>query len=205
MDFMALLTNMAILMVLACISHQMMLGSCQRIHGRRGRGDRGHRKERSGLSRVKPVGDKFVTKDGSRCTWTATENDPLFLFVTCKTGENSFICRYMGRPSLCPQYTSNTLLYWKQITRALKKQNSLCHNEKLLVRAGVCKQAPREAHFRLVVAQKAVIPLPYIPAAPDTATKSCLPKNKKLAKEFCSDSWSSVCTFFSTMVNNYDC
>ncbi|XP_014866516.1 PREDICTED: fibroblast growth factor-binding protein 1-like [Poecilia mexicana] len=202
---MALLTNIAILMVLACISHQMMLGSCQRSHGRRGREDRGHRKERSGLSRVKPVGDKLVTKDGSRCTWTVTDNDPLFLFVTCKKGEKSFNCRYVGRPALCPQYRSNTLLYWKQITRALKKQSSLCHNEKLLVRAGMCKHAPREAHFRLVVSQKTVTPSPYIPAAPVTAAKSCLPKNKKLAKEFCSDSWSSVCTFFSTMVNNYDC
>ncbi|KAM4732416.1 fibroblast growth factor-binding protein 1 [Anableps anableps] len=202
---MALLTNIAILMVLACISHQMMLGSCQRSHGRRGRGDRGQRKERSGLSRVKPVGDKLVTKDGSRCTWTVTDNDPLILFITCRKGERSFVCRYTARPALCPQYTSNPLLYWKQITRALKKQNSLCLNETALVRAGMCKRAPREAHFRLAVAQKTVIPSPYIPPAPNRATKSCLPKNKKLAKEFCSDAWSSLCIFFSTMVNNYDC
>lgn len=204
MDFMALLTNIAILMVLSCISHQIMLGSFQRSHGRRGRGDRGHRKERSGLSHVN-VGDKLVTRDGSQCSWTTKGDDPLLLFITCRKGEKSFVCTYRARPALCSQYATKTSLYWKQITRALKKQNSLCHNETALVRAGMCKQAPRDAHFRLVVAQKTETPLSYSPPSPKTAAKSCLPKNKKVAKEICSDTWSSLCMFFSTMVNNYDC
>ncbi|MED6264451.1 hypothetical protein CHARACLAT_015086 [Characodon lateralis] len=202
---MALLTNIAILMVLACISPQMMLGSCHRSHGHRGRGDRGQRKEKSGLSRVRPVRDKLVTKDGSQCTWTATDDDPSFLFINCIKGEMSFDCTYTARPALCLQYASNTVLYWKQITRALKKQINLCHNESALVRAGMCKQAPRDAHFRLAGAKMKVTPSPYIPPPPNKAVKSCLPKNKKLSKHFCGDPWSSFCTFFSTMVNNYDC
>ncbi|XP_021176320.2 fibroblast growth factor-binding protein 1 [Fundulus heteroclitus] len=202
---MALLTNVAVLMVLACVSHQMMLGSCHRSHGRRGRGDRGQRKERSGLSHMKPVRGKLATKDGSQCSWNATGGDPLFLFVTCMKGERSFACTYTARAALCPQYASNTLVYWKQITRALKKQSNLCHNETASIRAGMCKQAPREAHFRLVVAEKKGTPSSYVPPSPNRAAKSCLPKNQELAKKLCSDSWSSLCTFFSTMVNNYDC
>lgn len=206
MDFMALLTNMAILMVLACISHQMVLGSCHRGHGRRGQGDKVQRKERSGPNRVKPVRSNLLTKDGSQCTWTTMDEDPLSLLISCIKGERSFVCTYTARPALCPQYASNTLLYWKQISRALKKQNNLCYNEATLVRAGMCKHAPRDAHFRLVVSKKEVNPSPFIISTPpNRSTKSCLPKNKKLAKELCSDSWSSLCTFFSTMVNNYDC
>ncbi|XP_031172956.1 fibroblast growth factor-binding protein 1 [Sander lucioperca] len=210
---MALLTNVTILLVLACISHQLVLSSCQRSQGRRGRGvDRGQRKDRLGLrvgrqsktDSAQPIKGKMVTKDKSQCTWVATGEDLFILGVTCKKGDRSFSCEYVARPAVCPQYHSNVKLYWKQITRALKKQNSLCQDSSELVRAGVCKRAARDAHFRLHNPQRKTDP-PSDPQPTPRAIKSCKPVNKKLAEEHCNDSWSTFCTFFFTMVQDYDC
>ncbi|XP_022616112.1 fibroblast growth factor-binding protein 1-like [Seriola dumerili] len=210
---MAFFTNITILLVLACISHQLMLGSCQKGNGRRGQGvDRGQHKERSGLKAgrqpktvsAQPIKGKLVTKDKSQCTWAATGDDLYILSVSCKKGHRSFSCEYVAKPSLCPQYTSNVKLYWKQIARALKKQRNLCQENSALIRAGMCKRAARDAHFRFHNAQRKTA-LPYPPPPAPRPAKSCQPGNKKLAEEYCDDSWSSFCTFFFTMVQDYDC
>ncbi len=210
---MALLTNVTILLVLACFSHQLVLSSCQKNQGRRGRGvDRGQHKERPGPKvgrhpksvSTQPIKGKLVTKDKSECTWAATGEDLFVLGVTCKKGDRSFSCEYIARPSTCPKYTSNVNLYWKQMARALKKQKTLCQDSNVLVRTGMCRGAARDAHFRLRNAQRKTS-LPSTPHPASTAVKSCKADNKKLAEEFCSDSWSSVCTFLFTMVKDYDC
>lgn len=211
---MALLTNVTILLVLACISHQLVLGSSQKSHGRRGRGgDRGQHKDKPGLkvgrqpksvSAAQPIKGKMVTKDKSECTWEATGDELFTLGVTCKKGDRSFSCEYVARPSVCPQYASNVKLYWRQIARALKKQKSLCQESSGLVKAGVCRRAATDAHFRLPGAQRKTA-LPSSPRPAPEAVNSCQTNNKKLAEEFCGDSWSSFCTFFFTMVKDYDC
>lgn len=212
-DFMALLTNITILLVLACVSHQMIVGVSHRGHGRRGRGDRGQHKERSGqksgrrpktASAFQTMG-KWVTKDRSECTWTAAHEDLVTLNITCKNAERSFGCEYTARPSVCPQYSSSKELFWVQILRALKKQKNLCRDDGGSLRAGVCKRAGREAHFRLRAAQKVKTTSSSIPPFAPRAVKSCQPDNRKLAEEHCSDSWSSLCTFFFTMVKDSDC
>ncbi|KAM4555245.1 fibroblast growth factor-binding protein 1 [Odontesthes bonariensis] len=210
---MALLTNITLLLVLACISHQMMLGSCQKSHGRRGRADRGAHRERSGLKvgrqpksvSAQPIKGKFVSKDKSECTWAATGEGLIILNVTCKKADRSLSCRYAARPAVCPQYASNVELFWKQISRALKKQKNLCRDSRALVKAGMCRRAAQDAHFRLQVAQRKETFSPDIPSFATKAVKSCQPDNTKLAEEFCSDSWSSFCTFLFTMVKDYDC
>ncbi|XP_023140580.3 fibroblast growth factor-binding protein 1 [Amphiprion ocellaris] len=208
---MAFLTNVTILLVLACISHQLMVGSCQKSRGRRGRDvDRGQHKDRSGLkvnrqpksASVRPIKGKLVTRDKSECTWAATGEDLFILGVTCKKEDTSFSCEYAATPTVCPEYASNVKLYWKQIARALRKQKNLCQDSSALVRAGMCRRAATDAHFRLRVAQKKKTASPYVP--PRTV-KSCQPGNSKLAKEYCNDAWSSFCTFFFTMVQDYDC
>ncbi|TDH07372.1 hypothetical protein EPR50_G00105300 [Perca flavescens] len=210
---MALLTNVTILLVLVCISHQLVLSSCQRSQGRRGRGvDRGQRKDRPGLrvgrqsksDSAQPIKGKMVTKDKFQCTWAATGEDLFILGVTCKKGGRSFSCEYVARPAVCPQYHSNVKLYWKQIARALKKHKSLCQDSSPLVRAGVCKRSARDAHFRLHNPQRKTDP-PSDPQPAPRAIKSCKPGNKKLAEEHCNASWSTFCTFFFTMVQDYDC
>ncbi|XP_070693564.1 fibroblast growth factor-binding protein 1-like [Pempheris klunzingeri] len=207
---MALLTNVTILLVLACISHQLMLSSCHKSHGRRGRGvDRGQHKDRPGVKvgrqpksvSAQPIKGKMVTKDKAECTWAATGEDLFILGVTCKKGDRRFSCEYVARPAACQQYASNVKLYWKQMARALKKQKNLCQDSSALVRAGMCRRASSDAHFR--IRNKADPPSALRPAP--RAVKSCQPDNKKLAEEYCSDSWSSLCTFLFTMVQDYDC
>ncbi|XP_070770080.1 fibroblast growth factor-binding protein 1-like [Enoplosus armatus] len=210
---MALLTNVTILLVLAVISHQLMLSSCQKSQGRRGRGvDRGHDRNKPGQKvgrqpksvSAQPIKGKMVSKDKSECTWAATGEDLFILGVSCKKGGRSFGCEYVATPSVCPQYSSNVKLYWKQIARALRKQKNLCQDSSALVRAGMCRRAAREAHFRLRNTQRKTDP-PSTKRPAHRAVKSCQPYNRKLAEEYCKDSWSSVCTFFFTMVQDYDC
>ncbi|KAM7417204.1 hypothetical protein PAMA_017038 [Pampus argenteus] len=208
---MALLTNFTILLVLACFSHQLMLSSCQRSQGKRGRVDRSQDRHRAvKVSRQpksispQPIKGKIVTKDKSECTWAATGEDLFTLGVTCKKADRSFSCDYVARPAVCPQYASNVRLYWKQIARALKKQKNLCQDSKALIRAGMCRSAARDAHFRLRTAPR-MTATPSTPRPTPKAGKSCQPDHKKQADEYCNDSWSSFCTFFFTMVQDDDC
>lgn len=199
---MALLTNVTILLVLACV-----VSSSQKSHGRRGRGvDRGQHKDRPGLKPVhaQPMKGKMATKDKSECTWVATGNDLFTLGVTCRKEGGTVSCEYVARPSVCRQYASNVKLYWKQISRALQKQKGLCEDSSALVKAGMCRRAARDAHFRLQHPQRKAAPPPTPRPAP-RAVGSCKHQNKKLAEEYCNSSWSSVCTFFFTMVQDYDC
>lgn len=208
---MAFFTNITILLVLACISHHLMVGSCQKGNGPRGRGvDRGQHRVRSGLKVGRPhksvqlFKGKLVTNDKSNCTWTAAGEDLVTLGVTCEKEGRSFSCDYVARPVVCPQYASNDKLYWKQIARALKKQRNLCLGSNELVRAGMCRGAASEAHFRLHNSQKKAAQ-PYAPPPAPKAAKSCQHNNKKLAEEYCNHSWLSFCMFFFTMVQDYDC
>ncbi|XP_029964171.1 fibroblast growth factor-binding protein 1 [Salarias fasciatus] len=205
---MALLTNLTVLLVLACVSHQLALCGCQRSPGRRGRSsDRGPHRDRSGLKvsrhpksvSAQPIRGKLVTKAKEECTWAAAGEDVLVLGLTCRKGDSSFSCEYVGRPDVCPQYSSNTKLYWKQIARSLKKQRRLCRDGDALVRTGLCRRAARDAHFRLRTARPPAAPLQ------PTARTACRGENKQLAEEYCSGAWSSFCNFFITMVNDNDC
>uniref|UniRef100_A0A3Q3GFB2 Fibroblast growth factor binding protein 1a n=1 Tax=Labrus bergylta TaxID=56723 RepID=A0A3Q3GFB2_9LABR len=149
-----------------------------------------------------------VTKGELECTWAATGEDVFILGVSCKKGGKSFSCEYVSRPTLCPQFASDAKLYWKQIARALKKQKNLCQDGAALVRAGMCRRADRGAHFRLRNTQRKTKNDPPPPPSPQPApgaVKSCQSDNMKLAEEYCNRSWSSVCTFFFTMVQDYDC
>lgn len=210
---MALLTNLTILLVLACFSSQLLLSSCQKSQGRKGRGgDRGQGRDRPGLKvgrqaksvTAQPVKGKMLSKDKAECSWEARGDELFTLSLTCRKGGRSFSCDYVARPGLCPQYPSNEKLYWKQVARSLRKQRNLCQDRGAQVKAGMCRGAPGEAHFRLQEPKKTTAP-PSKPQTEQKPVKSCQGSNRKLAQEFCSDSWSSVCTFLFTMVQDYDC
>lgn len=209
-QFMALLSNLTVLLLLACVSHQMMSGGHRRSHEQRGRGHKGHHGARYGSKAARQVNavsaqrvkGKLVTKDKSVCTWTATGEDLVLLNVLCEKDGRSFSCEYSARPALCLHFTSNQELYWKQISRALKKHKKPCEDSNTLVKAAMCRRSPREAHFILhhVGAMKK-----DFPASAATAVSSCKSENKKLAEEFCIQSWSSFCTFLFTMIKDSDC
>ncbi|CAN9514595.1 unnamed protein product [Ophioblennius macclurei] len=190
---MAFLTNLNVLLVLACVSHQLVLCS------RRGRSLDGGRSGRHARSiPTPPVKGKLVTKAKEDCTWTAAGEDVWVLGVTCRKGSSSFSCEYEARLAVCPEFSSNRKLFWKQVTRSLKKQKRLCRDSESLVRTGLCRRAARDAHFRLRSEHK------QKSARLQPAT-SCQSTNQRLAEEYCSDGWSSFCTFFFTLVKDDDC
>ncbi|XP_017547446.1 fibroblast growth factor-binding protein 1 [Pygocentrus nattereri] len=147
-----------------------------------------------------PSKGRFSTKDKTQCSWEATGDHSLVLSISCTKGNESFHCEYIANPRLCPQYESNSGKFWKQIARSLKKQKKLCHDPKALVKATVCKNASKEAHFSLRTPAKAEHP-------PQLSNQDCkgLSHSNKLAKEHCSSTWSSICSFFFAMVQNEDC
>lgn len=149
---------------------------------------------------------RIANRDGTQCRWAASEGsvkeDGVFVLrITCKKGTEKILhCEYTAKPRVCAEYTSNVDIFWKQIGRSLKKQKKLCRDSKALLKAGMCRKAPRDAHFALRMT----------PTAHQTSArkkKPCpnLTNKQKLAEEYCSSSWSSICTFFFAMVETEDC
>ncbi|XP_053713170.1 fibroblast growth factor-binding protein 1-like [Synchiropus splendidus] len=165
--------------------------------------------------RVSGATNKFTNKDKMQCTWNATgPEEKMTLSVTCENpeariigGETDLQCDYNGRPALCPGFRSNPRVYWKQVARALKRlQGKLCKDRRALVKAGTCKSAPRDTHFKLVLgsavssAQSGGIDIP-----PPPGSTVCTRTHRQTAEEYCSHTWASVCTFFLAMLQKENC
>lgn len=149
---------------------------------------------------------RIANKDGTQCTWAASEggvkeDGAIVLGITCKRGTERILhCEYTAKPRLCSEYTSNVDVFWKQIGHSLKKQKTFCRDSKALLKAGMCRKAPRDAHFALRTT-------PKTHQASARKKKPCpnLTNKQKLAEEYCSSSWSSVCTFFFAMIETENC
>lgn len=219
---MTILSNIAIVLVLACIAQLVLVADCRRG----GKGTRSGQRTHSGKKEREPKPNpiqpadrkekehktptvkgvfkgKFSTKDKTHCTWLATGEDAFTLGVTCKKGGDTFVCEYTARPTACPDYASNVKQYWKQIARALKKQKVLCKDPKALVKAGMCRRAPKVAHFKLSDTPSKH-PDSSTPSPASSGGKSCTDYQKQRAEEYCSTSWSSLCTLFFSMVQGGD-
>ncbi|KAG7485912.1 hypothetical protein JOB18_020949 [Solea senegalensis] len=180
---------------------------------------------------------KFTLKDKMQCTWTARDaRGAVRLLVKCenpearvKGGTTEMKCEYTAKPQSCPGFQSDPKSFWKQVARALKRlQGKVCRDERALVKAGMCKRAPRDAHFELDI-NSAVISaqsgdLETTPTTPQPRTSStqsstrpstfstsvrpsaCSGRadHRKTAEEYCSSSWASVCSFFFSVLQN-DC
>uniref|UniRef100_A0A3Q4GG89 Fibroblast growth factor binding protein 1b n=1 Tax=Neolamprologus brichardi TaxID=32507 RepID=A0A3Q4GG89_NEOBR len=162
---------------------------------------------------------RFSTKTKDSCTMVVSApGNYTRLRVSCKgqTPGRSYYCDFQGKPTLCrPQN------FWKQVARALKRlQGKVCKDERALVRAGMCKRAPRSTHFKLDISSSRVSaqsgdpgtqPPPPLPSShsTSTATTACTRRRAdhgKTAEEYCSSSWASVCSFFlSMMQSEEDC
>nr|XP_057921000.1 fibroblast growth factor-binding protein 1 [Doryrhamphus excisus] len=199
---MALVSNMVVVLLLACLCQQLALVSGHKPAQTADqlRGQNGDKKETK--ASLRPLKVRLVGKDKRGCNWAAAGEEQVTLMVTCtRRGGVTFSCQYAATPSSCPQYASNVGLYWKQIGRRLKRHRGLCREGGAPLRARVCKGAPRDADFRLRVVQNTPTE-----AAPTTSSvKSCIPENRKLAQEYCRESWSSFCTFLFTMVQGDAC
>ncbi|XP_054648849.1 fibroblast growth factor-binding protein 1 [Dunckerocampus dactyliophorus] len=201
---MALVTNMVLVLLLACLCQQLALVSCHMNHKSAKTADkrRGQDADNKGTkASLRPFKVRLVGKDKRGCSWAAAGEDQVTLMVTCTQRGVTFSCQYAATPSSCSQYVSNVKLYWKQIGRRLKRHRSLCREGGAPLRARVCKGAPQDADFRLREVQKTTTEAP-----PTTSSvKSCIPENRKLAQEYCTESWSSFCTFLFTMVQGDAC
>lgn len=201
--------SFALVLFLACLSQ--LIFTADSIRGEKGKGKR---QERRGDDNISVFKGKFTPKDKARCSWLARgEKDKYTMNVTCKPGKgDGFTCKYTAKPSTCTEYGSNSEGYWKQIARSLKKQKKLCKDPRALIRAGMCKRAPLDAHFKLAETSQAKPP--KTDKTPIT-TNTTLPDNKRQctertdhsenAKEKCGDSWASFCAFIFTMIQSGDC
>ncbi|KAM6940709.1 fibroblast growth factor-binding protein 1-like [Xenentodon cancila] len=187
------------------------------------------RAQRSGSKGAVPGRGKFHSGT-LQCAWNSKDvGDAVTLRVTCedpeaaiKSGITDLGCDYIGKPESCSGYRSDSKGYWKQVGRALKKmQSKVCRDERALVKAGMCKRAPRDAHFKLdsrslVIGAKSGGPQPE-PDRPTTSTPPPRPTStrptactkpadhRRTAEEYCNSSWASVCTFFLSMLQSEDC
>ncbi|XP_051558351.1 fibroblast growth factor-binding protein 1 [Myxocyprinus asiaticus] len=206
---MSLRRTLALLLFLACLSQLIFTAETESIKERR----KGKRQESRGDNTIAVLKGKFTTRDKAQCSWVARGEDMYTLTVTCKPGKgDGLTCRYTAKPATCPEYASNRKSYWKQIARSLKKQKKLCVDPRALLRAGMCKRAPQDAHFKLTEMTHAK---PTKAEKTPTTTNATLPDTKrkcteradhsKLAREKCGDSWASFCTFLFTIVQSGDC
>uniref|UniRef100_A0AAV2LK66 Fibroblast growth factor binding protein 1b n=1 Tax=Knipowitschia caucasica TaxID=637954 RepID=A0AAV2LK66_KNICA len=184
---------------------------------------------------------KFNLKNGMQCSWVTKDvSRGVKMTVKCQDpqarvtgGVTDVECAYNAKPQSCPGYQSNPKAYYKQVSRALKKlQGGLCQDERALVKVGMCKRAPRDAHFKLdrstsvFAAQSGVDPSPH-PKNPSTIStttrRSATPTppagvdrvtptdckrradHRTVAQEYCNSSWASVCSFFFSMLQSEDC
>ncbi|XP_076004052.1 fibroblast growth factor-binding protein 1-like [Genypterus blacodes] len=140
-------------------------------------------------------------------------------------------CEYIGKPQSCPAFRSHPRDFWKQVSRAIKRlEGKLCTDDRVLVRTAVCKRAPRDSHFKLdmetsvVAAQSGepnatrsqprirntTVPSPAgnwrtpVNASTAAGEEECV-DHRKTAEEYCRSSWTSVCTFFLSMLQSGDC
>ncbi|XP_061643816.1 fibroblast growth factor-binding protein 1 [Phyllopteryx taeniolatus] len=184
---MALVSNMVLLLLLVCLCQQLAPVSS---HGNQKSDRRADKDAHKASSRL------FRGRDKRGCSWAASGEDrDVTLVVTCLERGSAFVCQYAATPCSCARYAADSKLYWKQMGRALRRHGSLCREGSAPVRAALCRGAPPQAHFRLKTTET--------PTA--TSVKSCIPENRKLAREYCKEAWSDLCTFLFTMVQGDAC
>lgn len=161
---------------------------------------------------------KFSIKGQVQCTWGARDvGDTVMLSVKCENPEtrgSTRTCQYVAKPQSCPGYLSDNRGFWKQVARALSRlRGKVCKDEHALVRAGMCKRAPRDAHFKLDTVGSVTsaaaghrgtpppTPARSTPAAPTACTGRA--DHRKTAEEYCSSAWASVCSFVFSMLQSH--
>lgn len=214
--------NLVLLCLLACMAQHVSEAGSDKGRDKRGKTEANAK----GNDNVQK--GKFTTKDKAQCTWKAEGTDTYFMTVTCNKGKDTRECTYTARPDSCLGYSGNKKGYWKQIARALKKQKKLCQDPAALIKAGMCKRAPEDAHFKLETPTnpdltKAVPTINSVHGRKQVSTStkrttttvstpagatdtSCTERvdHTKLAEEKCG-SWASLCNFFFSIVQSSDC
>ncbi|XP_077380230.1 LOW QUALITY PROTEIN: fibroblast growth factor-binding protein 1 [Festucalex cinctus] len=160
---------------------------------------------------------KFPYGGTMNCTWLAREwsDDQVKVSVKCEDpvarihgGVADRECRYDGKPRRCPAFRADPRGFWKQVSRSFRRLGGgVCDDGKGLVKARMCKGAPRDAHFKLDIHSSVVGAQSggedWPPVSSPTNTTVC-PETRRKAEKYCISSWASFCTFFLSMLQN-DC
>ncbi|XP_018426664.1 PREDICTED: fibroblast growth factor-binding protein 1 [Nanorana parkeri] len=175
----------------------------------RGKGSKGGKSSLQG---------KFVSKEKADCVWSVSGTETVALNIDCTKGDTKISCTFGGNPSACPTYAANEKSYWKQITRALRKQKNICQDQKAVLKSKECKKGPPEAHLSYIVSsvpttrtkhhtqgQPKPTPKPDINTEKDCVEDPDVLERQKMAKEYCGDSWHSLCSIFFSMVQSKSC
>ncbi|XP_038601879.1 fibroblast growth factor-binding protein 1 [Tachyglossus aculeatus] len=172
---------------------------------------------------------KFSTKDKADCTWAVTQQDATStLTVECKRGNSVFGCAYAGNPSSCPQFKGNEKPYWKQISRVLRKQKGICQDPGSVLKSWLCKKGSSGAALKMVNSTLSksesgsedkseqgglggTIPTAraenraVAEGTPNCEEDEDIINQRKVVDEYCGHSWSSLCRFFLTMLQDNTC
>ncbi|KAM4049742.1 fibroblast growth factor-binding protein 1 [Anomaloglossus baeobatrachus] len=148
---------------------------------------------------------KFVSKDKAECIWSVTGTETVALNVECLKGETKLSCAYGGNPTACPNYVANPKTYWKQITRALRKLKNICQDQKAALKSKECKKGPPVAHLSYLPPSVPVGSKPSTNPTQECVEDADVLEKQRLAKEYCGNSWSSLCSFFFSMVQGSSC
>ncbi|NWS70120.1 FGFP1 protein, partial [Crotophaga sulcirostris] len=173
---------------------------------------------------------KFKTKENVECTWAVTDMNAATLHIECKHGDSKFWCEFSGDPSTCSHYATNQKSYWKQVSRSLKKQKNICQDPKSVLKSKVCRKGPRSAHLRLTHSSlltstdlakgntihhakenvQTPAAAPVTEKKPEHSPEDCVDDidyidQKKVAEEYCPESFLSLCNFFIAMVQDKKC
>lgn len=183
--------------------------------------------QKSKGGKLSPKG-KFKTKENAECTWAVTNMSAATVHIECKHGDSKFWCDFSGDPSTCAQYAANQKSFWKQVSRSLKKQKQICQDPKSVLKSRVCKKGPQSAHLKLTYSSlltsadptkrntihHAEVQIPALASVTEEKLEQSPPDcvedidyidQKKVAEEYCPESFLSLCNFFITMVQDKKC
>ncbi|KAM9329698.1 fibroblast growth factor-binding protein 1 [Gastrophryne carolinensis] len=174
-------------------------------------------KERGSKGGKGSLQGKFVSKEKADCAWSVSGMGTLALNVNCTTGDSRFFCTFKGNPTACPKYAKNEKSYWKQISRALRKQKNICQDQNAVLKSKECKKGPPEAHFSYLIPNVPSVPELHSNGQPEPTPEVDIKKdddcvenkdadeNQRMAKEYCGESWGSLCFMLFSMVQSKTC